>query len=131
MDTELGFTKANCYNTSNDSFINNLIKAEKFINNKSNIIITKAGKSDKTIIMNKYDYKNKIVDLLNDKNTNITLKKDPTSHINDDATSFFLNGNQRNILATQHTNIYIIIMSHHQNFTVFQSYTKPKYHYVQ
>lgn len=53
--------------------------AKKFIKDNPQIIVLKPDKSNKTVVMNKIDYNNKIENLLNDTNTYKKLKSDPTN----------------------------------------------------
>lgn len=50
-----------------------------FLKQNPNILVLQADKGNKTVIMHKNDYKNKIEDILNDETTYKLLKKNPTA----------------------------------------------------
>lgn len=57
-------------------------KTQKFLHaHKNKIIITKADKGSKTVIMYKEDYNSKINELLEDRNTYKTIRTDPTQKL--------------------------------------------------
>ena len=75
----------NSKRSDNDSMIRQfhscLKQTKLFLKNNKNIIITSADKCNKTIILEKTDYDNKMLNLLNDTNTYCRIIKDPTKSI--------------------------------------------------
>ena len=69
--------KKNKTNRNRKIHINNL--AHKFIKKHKNIIITTSDKGNKTVMMYKTDYNNKMNNLLEDKNTYKISRIDPTN----------------------------------------------------
>lgn len=83
----------------NRSIINNLISSfsqtnpthkklsslhfstKRFINNNPEIIITRADKGNITVAIDKKTYEQKMLELLEDKDTYIIVKKDPTNKL--------------------------------------------------
>jgi len=65
-------------NSTQKHILKKLNKTKEFIKLNPQIIILKPDKSNKTIIMNKTEYDNKMGTMLNDTNTYTKLKKDPT-----------------------------------------------------
>ncbi|XP_055522675.1 uncharacterized protein LOC129716859 [Wyeomyia smithii] len=58
-----------------------VIKSKKFIKANPNLVITKADKGSKTVIMEADEYHEKMVNLLTDENTYKKLTKNPTNKI--------------------------------------------------
>ena len=56
-------------------------KSKKFLAENTNLLITKADKGNKTVILSSTEYQEKMETLLNDENTYRTLKGDPTAKI--------------------------------------------------
>lgn len=54
----------------------------QFIKNNKNIYVLNSDKSNKTVIMNKIEYHNKMQELLSDTNTYIPVPEDPTKKVN-------------------------------------------------
>lgn len=52
-------------------------KTKKFLQDNSNIIITRSDKGNVTVALYKNDYHNDVMQLLGDKNFYIKLQKDP------------------------------------------------------
>lgn len=52
---------------------------KKFIKNNPNVIFTRADKGNITVALANHDYKHKIINMLQDEDTYIKLKKDPTN----------------------------------------------------
>lgn len=69
--------------TPTEKFIYNIYQqTEKFLKeHKNNIVITNADKGNKTVVMYKEDYKNKMNKLLEDKTTYKTIRADPTQKL--------------------------------------------------
>jgi len=53
----------------------------KFCKKNPNIIFTRVDKGNVTVAMNREEYNNKMEELLQDKNTYIPIKKNPTKNI--------------------------------------------------
>ena len=68
------------------------------LKNNADIILTNAGKSNKTILMNKNDYNTKIYNLLNNPSTYSKLKKDPTNESNNTLTIILNELEDKNII---------------------------------
>ena len=65
---------------SKDTFLNKInTETKTFLRNNTNIIVTKADKGNVTVIQNKTDYLDKSYQLINDTNTYLKLKNDPTN----------------------------------------------------
>ena len=58
-----------------------IIKSKKFLAENANVLITKADKGNKTVILSSTEYHDKMQALLNDENTYRKLKSDPTAKI--------------------------------------------------
>lgn len=65
-------------NKPDKNFMQHVNDTKKFIKNNPEIIILKPDKSNKTLVMNKIDYDNKMLSLLNDKTTYQEIKTNPT-----------------------------------------------------
>lgn len=63
--------------------LNEYKKTKIFLKENQQIIVTKADKGNKTIIMNKDEYENKMLVLLDDVETYKKIKKDPTENLCD------------------------------------------------
>ena len=59
--------------------LNNSKKTRKFLKNNPQLVVAKSDKSNKTVIMNTTTYDNKCFELLNDSNTYVEIKTDPTN----------------------------------------------------
>ena len=92
-----------------------------FLKNNTDIILTNADKSNKTILMNKNDYNSKIYDLLNNPSTYIKLKKDPTNEINNTLTITLNELKEKILLMKNFTNFSIVAPILHPNFMVYQN----------
>ena len=65
--------------TAKDKFIyNSFLDAKNFLKQNSNIIVLKSDKGNKSVIMNRADYKEKIYSLISDQNNYKILDRDPT-----------------------------------------------------
>lgn len=69
-------------NAGNNSFITSLYsKAKKFLKSNDQLLIVKSDKGNVTVAINKSDYHNKVLTLLNDELVYKKLNRDPTSNI--------------------------------------------------
>jgi len=65
-----------------DAYIHKeFIKCKKFFKNNDDILVTKADKGQVTVIMDRIDYVNKMVEILNDDSTYRIIKNNPLSKI--------------------------------------------------
>lgn len=58
-------------------------ETKKFLKENPQLIVLKPDKSNKTVIMNRIDYNNKILQLINDPTTYKEMKKNPTKQLQD------------------------------------------------
>ena len=72
----------NNFNNGCLNLTDKIFQTKTFLKYNKDILILKADKSNKTVIMNKSEYNTKIENLLADDSTYIKLEKDPTSDIN-------------------------------------------------
>lgn len=82
----------------NSVLIKKFQKTKEFLSQNKNILITNADKTQKTVLITTESYNDKILDLLNDRNTYTLEKKDPTTSIQNRLIK---------ILKSWHTNNYI------------------------
>lgn len=107
-------------------YYNRLIKQSKiFIKENPNIIITNADKSNKTVIMFKNHYTEKMMDLLNDKTTYVILKNNPTTTIQGK-----LNKIIDNLLKNDHINKNLALQLKSYNGIPPKIYGLPKIHKI-
>lgn len=71
------------HKNENKFLLDDFKKTKKFLKENDNLVITKADKGNRTIVMEKEEYNSKIMDLLNDDNTYTRLRKDPTETLCD------------------------------------------------
>ena len=69
----------NISNYKNIFLQKNIKDTYNFLKNNTDIILINADKSNKTIIMNRFDYNTKIYNLLDNTSTYTKIKKDPTN----------------------------------------------------
>lgn len=90
-------------NQNNDALQRKLFAMEKetlkFCHNNPNIIYTRADKGNVTVALNKSDYVSKVEDLLSDKNTYTTIKKNPCSSIDKELNSLLKSWLNKNYIS--------------------------------
>lgn len=81
-------------------------ETKQFLKNNPDLIITNADKSNKTVILKKQDYNEKVLDLLGDDNTYSKLKNNPTAKIQNTVKDLVDSWYKKEII-NEHTNKYL------------------------
>ena len=114
------------YNTNNFNngclkLTDKIFQTKTFLKNNKDILIPKADKSNKTVIMNKTDYNTKIENLLADDSTYIKLEKHPTNDINLQLQSILLTWKSKKII---NDNLFKFLHSNTNNAPKFYGSSK-------
>lgn len=72
-------------NTKNTDIDRKYTKTRAFLKENNNLIVTRADKGNSTVILEKQDYTNKMLNLLEDTATYTTINKDPTEKLQDNS----------------------------------------------
>ena len=105
-------------------FYNNILnKTRTFLRANQNLVVTKSDKGNKTVILNKEDYLNKSMTLLNDSKFYVKINKDPTDSTEKKNNDFVNYLYQKKILTSEETKMY-----KHYNSTSPLYYGLPKIH---
>ncbi|XP_025261928.1 uncharacterized protein LOC112637139 [Camponotus floridanus] len=68
-------------NSHNDWLTRLYLTTKNFLQNNKDLILTRADKGNVTVALDKFDYLNKVGDLLRDENTYTIINKDPTKKL--------------------------------------------------